>query len=92
LLSNSSLTPPGLESIVVQSRSLLCPPFPGKAIKLFFLTHPKLLSPRFDSAPLHRGQGFSSERTACFLIRKGAWHATGIKRRPALDEAENGIK
>ena len=36
--------------------SLLCPPLPGKAIKLFFCTLPKTPSPRFNSVPVYRGQ------------------------------------
>ena len=39
----------GLEGI-----SLLCPPLPGKAVKLSFSTSPKTLSLRFDLASVHR--------------------------------------
>ena len=35
--------------------SPLCSPLPGKARKLFFSTSPKTLSPRFNSALVHRG-------------------------------------
>ena len=34
----------------------LCPPLPGKAIKLFFSTSPKTLSPRFNSVSGSRGR------------------------------------
>ena len=36
--------------------NLLCPPLPGKAIKLFLSTSPKTLSPRFNLALVYRGQ------------------------------------
>ena len=35
-------------------RSPLCPPLPGKVIKLSFSTSPQTLSPRFTSAPVYR--------------------------------------
>ena len=35
--------------------SPLCPPLPGKAIKLFFSASPKTLSLRFNPAPVYRG-------------------------------------
>ena len=35
--------------------SPLCPPLPGKAVKLIFSTSPKTSSLRFNSAPVHRG-------------------------------------
>ena len=35
--------------------SPLWPPWPGKAIKLFFSTSPKILSPRFNLASGYRG-------------------------------------
>ena len=41
-----------------EDMSLLCPPLPGKAIKLFFSTSPQTLSLRFNSALLHRGRVF----------------------------------
>ena len=56
---SSSSNPPGLGHTVFQGRSPLCPPFPGKAIKLFFPTSPKTLSSRFDLGPVHRGWVFS---------------------------------
>ena len=43
---------------VLRSTSPLCPPLPGKTIKLFFSTSPRTLSLRFDSAPVHRGRVF----------------------------------
>ena len=39
-----------------QGISPLWPPLPGKAIKLFFSTSPKLLSPRSNSLSGYRGQ------------------------------------
>ena len=36
--------------------SLLCPPLPGKAVKLFFSTSPKTLSLRFNAVLGYRGQ------------------------------------
>ena len=68
---------------VFEGRSLLCPPLPGKAIKLFFSTSSKTLSLRFDSAPVHRGWvfGFGSD----FQNLEGAritrvyWHMLLVK-------------
>ena len=37
-----------------EGMSLLFPPLPGKAIKLSFSTPPKTLSPRSDSALVHK--------------------------------------
>ena len=37
-----------------KGRNLLCPPLPGKAIKLFVSTSSKTLSLRFDPALVHR--------------------------------------
>ena len=45
-----------------EGTSPLCPPLPGKAIKLFFSTSPKTLSLRFDLAPAHRDQAFMIRR------------------------------
>ena len=47
----------------------LCPPLPGKAIKLFFSTSPKTLSLRFDLAPVHRDQALMTRRAW-----KMSWH------------------
>ena len=44
---------------VLRGMSPLCPPLPGKAIKLSFSTSPKTLSLRFNSAPVQRGRAFS---------------------------------
>ena len=38
--------------------SLLCPPLPDKAMKLFFSTSPKTLPLRFNLTLVHRGQVF----------------------------------
>ena len=51
-------TPLGWDRVFV-GRSLLCPPSPGKAIKLFFSTLPKALSPGFSLVLVHRDQAFS---------------------------------
>ena len=58
LLWNSSPNGPVLGHTVFQGMSLLCSPLPGKAIKLSFLLYQKTLSPRFNSAQVHRGQVF----------------------------------
>ena len=44
--------------IVCKGRSPLCPPLPGKALKLFISidTSPNTLSPRFDLALVQRGR------------------------------------
>ena len=51
LLIKSSLV--GTHSF--EGRSPLCPPLPDKAINLLFSTLPKILSQRFNSAPVYRG-------------------------------------
>ena len=55
-LQNVSLSPPRLGHIVFEARSLLHPPLPGEAIKLFFSTSLKTLFPGFDSATVQRHQ------------------------------------
>ena len=44
-------------------RSPLCPPLPGKVIKLSFSTSPKTLSPRFASPPVYREVEFSASQS-----------------------------
>ena len=44
---------------------LLCPPLPGKVIKLFFSTLPTIfMSPRFDLAPVYREMSFQHQLCA----------------------------
>ena len=40
----------------LEGTTLPWPPLPGKAIKLFLSTSPKTLSPRFNPAPVYRGE------------------------------------
>ena len=47
---------PKLDTEFWEARACCVPPLPGKAIKLFFSTSSKTLSPRFNSALLHRGR------------------------------------
>ena len=44
-------------------RRPLCPPLPGKVIKLSFSTSPKTLSPRFASPPAYREAEFSASQS-----------------------------
>ena len=57
LLLDPLLRPLG-QDIQFWGHSPLCPPLPGKAIKLFFSTSPKTLSPKFNLVPVYRGQIF----------------------------------
>ena len=47
--------------MVLEGMSLLCPPLPGKAVKLFLHTSPKTLIRRLNSTPVHRAT-FSASR------------------------------
>ena len=60
---------PGWDTPILRGMSLLCPPLPGKAVKLFFSTSPKTLFPRFDSAPVHRGRDFGISNMGFFFFR-----------------------
>ena len=51
-----------------EGTSPLCVPLPGKAIKLFFSTSPKTLSPRFNSALVHKGPVFVVTTRVCWLF------------------------
>ena len=48
---------------IFKGRSQLYPPLPGIAIKLLFSASPRTLSPKFNLAPVHRGQVFSITST-----------------------------
>ena len=58
LLQNSSLRPPGQDNSF-EGISLWWPLVPGKAIKLFFSTSPKTLSPETQINTRVRGPNFS---------------------------------
>ena len=48
--------------------SPLCPPLPGKAIKLSFFISPKTLSPRFDLEPVYREVELSASLLVLLLL------------------------
>ena len=86
LLENSSLPPAGWDIFSsFEGISLLWPPLPGKAIKLFFSTSPQTPSLRFNSMSGNRGRIQlhslsmllpSNPMTAGFiqlLVTKGYW-------------------
>lgn len=56
LLWTSSPNPLRLGHTVFEGMSSLCPPLPGRAIKLFFLLQPKLYLQDSSSALVHRGR------------------------------------
>ena len=67
--------------MVFRGVSLLCPPLPGKAIKPSFLTSPETLSPRFDSAAVHREDTLlAPELLTCFAGKVGEGGAQGWQR------------
>ena len=53
---------------VLRGVSPLCPPLPGKAIKLFFSSSPKTLSARFDLALVPRGRVFGMKRKTYDIV------------------------
>ena len=76
LLWNSSPNGPVLGHTVFQGMSLLCSPLPGKAIKLSFLLYQKTLSPRFNSAQVHRGRVFGIKTS----MRAKPWVTPELKQ------------
>ena len=52
---------------VLKGMSPLCPPLPGKEIKLSFSTSPQTLSLKSNSAPVHRGWVLGITLNAQFL-------------------------
>ena len=66
--------PPAWRHIGFVSTSPLCPPLPGKAIKLFFSTSSKTLSLQYDSALGYRDWFFSMKSE-----QRRRWNETGLK-------------
>ena len=63
---------PGWDTQFLKAGVPCVPTLPSKTIRLFFSILPKTLSPRFNLAPVHRGQVFSikTARKYCGLLQR----------------------